>query len=276
MNLFSFKKRRTQNGRHKAAPTNRKLLLSYQVANLQGIGTRERQEDSFAFANVMDVTKIRRSGLLAVVADGMGGMKDGKQASEAVIAGLKKDFEEMDRENDLAQQLCKSVFDAGEKVYRMLDGDGGSTVVACILFQEQLYFASVGDSFLYLRRGQELIRLNREQNCQTQTYLETIRSGSIDPTEGQNHREKAALTQFLGMDEMDEIDYLRRPFPMKDEDVLLICSDGVGGVLTEQELLSCLCEESPDRMCTAIEEKIWQRGETYQDNYTALIIKCGY
>lgn len=276
MNLFSFKKRQAQSGRHKTAAMNRELLLSYQVANLQGIGTRERQEDSFAFANVMDVTEIRKNGLLAVVADGMGGMKDGKQASETVIAGLKKDFEEMDRENDLAQQLCRSVFDAGEKVYGMLNGDGGSTVVACILFQEQLYFVSVGDSFLYLKRGQELIRLNREQNCQTRTYLETIRSGSMDPTEGQNHREKAALTQFLGMDEMDEMDYLRRPFPVKDEDVLLICSDGVGGVLTEQELLSCLCEDSPDRMCAAIEEKIWQHGETYQDNYTALIIKCGY
>ena len=43
--------------------------LSYQAANLQGIGTRTRQEDSFAFANAMDVTAMRRDGLLAVVAD---------------------------------------------------------------------------------------------------------------------------------------------------------------------------------------------------------------
>lgn len=276
MNLFSYKRRQTQRGKNKAALPNRELLLSYQVANLQGLGARERQEDAFAFVNVMDVSKIRKDGLLAVVADGMGGMKDGKLASETVIAGLKQDFGEMDRENDLAQQLCQSVFDAGEKVYGLLNGDGGSTVVACIIFREQLYFVSVGDSFLYLKRGQELIRLNREQNCQAQTYLETIRSGSMDPTAAHNHREKAALTQFLGMDGMDEMDFLRRPFHMKDEDVLLICSDGVGGVLTEQELIVCLGEENPDRMCAAIEAKIRQHDETYQDNYTALIIKCGY
>ena len=276
MNLFSLRRRQVHSGKNKASASTRGLLLSYQVANLQGIGTRERQEDSFAFVNVMDVTKIRKDGLMAVVADGMGGMKDGKLASETVIAVLKEDFKKMDRESDLAQQLCQSVFDAGENVCRLLNGDGGSTVVACILFQEQLYFVSVGDSFLYLKRGQELIRLNREQNCQARAYLETIRSGSMDPTEAQNHREKTALTQFLGMDGMDEMDFLRRPFLLQDEDVLLICSDGVGGVLTEQELLVCLCEESPDRMCSAIEEKIWQHDETYQDNYTALIIKCGY
>ena len=51
--------------------------LDYQVANLQGIGRRELQEDAFAFGNALDPDAIRRGGLLLVVADGMGGMKGG-------------------------------------------------------------------------------------------------------------------------------------------------------------------------------------------------------
>ena len=73
------------NWRKKPAPV-RERLLSYQVANLQGRGTRERQEDSFAFANALDVTEILRRGLLAVVADGMGGLKDGREVSQACVA----------------------------------------------------------------------------------------------------------------------------------------------------------------------------------------------
>lgn len=250
--------------------------LSYRVANLQGLGTRERQEDSFAFSNALDVTGIRKRGMLAIVADGMGGMRDGRLASETTIASLKKDFEGMDRNGDLAKQLHDSVFSAGEQVRRALDGEGGSTVVACIFFQERLYFASVGDSFLYLKRGGQLLRLNCAHNCKNQTYLETIRSGSMDPDRGRNHREKAALTQFLGMDGMDEVDFLRRPLPLQEGDVLLVCSDGVGGVLEEQELALCLNEENPKKMCVAIENGIVQKKRSSMDNYTALVIQCRY
>ncbi|MCM1092213.1 MAG: protein phosphatase 2C domain-containing protein [Butyrivibrio sp.] len=250
--------------------------LSYQVANLQGVGTREHQEDSFAFSNALDVTGIRKKGLLAVVADGMGGMRDGKLASETAANCLKKIFDGMDRSGDLAQQLCDGVFSAGEQVRKALDGEGGSTVVACIVYQEQMYYASVGDSFLYLKRGQQLIRLNCVHNCKNQAYLETIRSGSMNPDRGRNHREKAALTQFLGMDGLDEVDYLRRPLPLQDGDIILICSDGVGGVLTEQELALCLEEKNPSKMCAEIENAIVEKKLNSKDNYTALVIQCGY
>lgn len=274
MNLF-FKKNK-QDDKKRMSKAGQRQLLSYQVANLQGIGTRERQEDSFAFANVLDVTEIRKKGMLAVVADGMGGMEDGKQASEIVIARLREAFEKMNRKSDLSRQLCESVYMAGDEVFRILDGNGGSTVVACILFQEKLYFTSVGDSFLFLKRGKQLFRLNREQNCRTESYLQAIRCGNIDPSRGQNHWEGDALTQFLGMRDMKEVDFLRRPFALRDEDVLLICSDGVGGVLTEQEILDSLGKQNPTKMCEAIEEQIWRQERDYQDNYTALIIQCGY
>lgn len=253
-----------------------KRLLSYQVANLQGIGTRARQEDSFAFANVLDVTEIRQKGLLAAVADGMGGMKDGQRASETAVFSLKAGFAAMDREADLSVQLCDSVYKAGEQINQLLEGDGGSTLVACVIYQEQLYYASVGDSFLYLKRDGQLLRLNREHTYRSQLYLEAIRSGSMVPGPANTDPERAALTQFLGMDQMSEIDCFRRPLPLKDGDVLLICSDGVGGVLTEEKLLGCLERKTPAEACAGMEEEIRRQNRQYQDNYTALAIYCSY
>lgn len=254
----------------------RRRLLSYQVANLQGIGARARQEDSFAIANAFDVTEIKKKGLLFVVCDGMGGMKDGKLASETAIASIRNSFAAMDRSRDLAQQLRESVYLAADEVFRCLAGDGGSTIVAGIIFQEQLYYASVGDSFFYLKRGDGLYRLNREHNLCNELYLESIRSGTMDPREGEESPEAVALTQFLGMNGMSDVDCSVRPFPLQQGDVLLACSDGVGGVLDEEEVKMALNTDDVQAMCMRLEQGIVAHARKNQDNYTALVVRCLY
>lgn len=254
----------------------RERLLSYQVANLQGIGTRQRQEDAFAFVNAMDVTEMKRNGLLAMVADGMGGMRDGKVASETAIASIKVDFQAMDRTGDLAGQLRDSVLRAGQRVYQALDGQGGSTMVACVFYEEQLYYSSVGDSFLYLLRDGQLLRLNRAHNVLQARWLAAVRSGSMDPEPARTGGEADALTQFLGMGGLEDVDYLRRPLRLHDGDLFLLCSDGVAGVLTEETIAACLREGTPEQMCAGLEQAILLENRRFQDNYTALVIRCGY
>lgn len=253
-----------------------KKLLSYQVANLQEIGARARQEDSFTFVNAFDVTGIKENGLLFVVCDGMGGMKDGKAASETAITSIRQSFNDMDRSADLAEQLKESVYLAADEVEKRLEGEGGSTLVAGILFQEKLYYASVGDSFLYLKRGKQLYRLNREHNLCCQMYLESIRSGDIDPKSGRECPEAAALTQFLGMRGLSDVDCSVKPLPVRDGDVLLACSDGIGGVLGEEEILGALSLHSSQAMCQQMKQGIIAHAEVNQDNFTALVIKCLY
>ena len=254
-----------------------KPLLGYQVANLQGLGTCERQEDAFAFANVMDVTMIREKGLFAVVADGMGGMKDGRLASETVVSSIRQDFGDFDYQSDLALQLRESFSRANEKAFALLGGEGGSTAVVCLIYQERLYFASVGDSYLYLKRNDQLFRLNRPQNVQHELYLEAIRSGVMDPSMAIQDPERAALTQFLGIDLLEDVDYFRRPLPLMSGDVLLLCSDGVAGGLKEEQLLEGMAMPTPQEMCNALEQMVKQiSAGQYQDNYTALIIQCKY
>ncbi len=248
--------------------------ISYRVANLQGIGARQRQEDAFAFANVLDVVAIKNKGLLAIVADGMGGMKDGRLASDNAIEVIRSAFENLDYESDIFSQLKDALLSANERVYSLLDGEGGSTAIVCLFYDSHLYFASVGDSYLLLKRGPSLYLLNKLQNVQHEVYAETIRGGGFDPSIARSDPEKAAVTQYLGIDELTDIDGFVRPLRLRDSDVVMLCSDGVAGVLDEETMLRCLENPAPEQMTKELEEQIILRGLPYQDNYTALIIKC--
>lgn len=263
-----FRKRKTSVTVSPEAPDG----LRYLIENVQGIGARERQEDSFTLVNALDAQLASDYGLMFAVCDGMGGMKDGKMASEAAIQSLRRSFAKMDRHEKLAAQLKESVFTASEEVERLLDGDGGSTVVVGIILHEQLYFASVGDSYFYLKRDGKLYRLNAEQNVCHERYLKDIRDGVWDPDACRADPESQALTQFLGMTGFSEVDGSARPMFLRKGDILLACSDGVGGVLDEQELLSIL--NNPKGMCRQIEQRIADHATPNQDNYTAIIISC--
>ena len=251
-------------------------LLSYRLANLQGVGARGRQEDSFVVANAFDVMKIKEEGLFFAVCDGMGGMADGALASQTAVASLRASFQAMERSRDLALQLKNSIFRASSEIEAKIGGDGGSTVVAGIIYNEKLYYASVGDSFFYLLRNDNLVRLNREQNLCHQRYMEEISAGSVDPKDYQDQNEAAALTCFLGMIGLKDVDCSVKPFPLRDGDVLLACSDGVGGVLIESDIKKALSIPGEQDMCKYMEQRLVDYGRPNQDNYTALIVKCLY
>ena len=190
------------NRRKKPSPV-RERLLSYQVANLQGRGTRERQEDSFAFANALDVTEILRRGLLAVVADGMGGLKDGREVSQACVAQVLSAFSDLDPEEDLAGQLRSWVDRTNDALYDRFQGEGGTTLVACLFLREQLWWLSVGDSYLYLLREGGLCRLNRDHNHLERLRLEAVQEGRLDPETGLDDPDGPRLSSFLGAEEVE-------------------------------------------------------------------------
>ena len=104
--------------------------------------------------------------------------------------------------------------------------------------------------------------------------MEAIREGELDPYTAQRDPDKDAITQFLGMEELDEIDFFRRPLKLEAGDVLLFCSDGVGGVLPAAALADSLSHGQPEDMVRAMERGIKMCNLSYQDNYTALVVQC--
>ena len=263
------------NWRKKPVPV-RERRLSYQVANLQGRGTRERQEDSFAFANALDVTEILRKGLLAVVADGMGGLKDGREVSQACVAQVLSAFSDLDPEEDPAGQLREWADRVNGALYDRFQGEGGTTLVACLFLRERLWWISVGDSGLYLLREGGLCRLNRDQNYLAQLRLSAIRDGRLDPEVGLDDPDGPRLSHFLGDEHVEEADCSLRPLPLIEGDTLLLCSDGVSGVLDEKTMEDCLSAPTAEAACARLGEAVLAQARRKQDNYTALVIKCGY
>ena len=246
----------------------------FDIANLQEIGKRMRQEDSFAFVNALDRSMYDARGMMFCVCDGMGGMADGALASDTAVQCLREDFLSLDCEGNIPAQLVKSLRAASEQVVSLLGGNGGSTAVLGVIFREKLYFACVGDSYLFLLRGEQLIRLNIMHNMCHLKYLEAIRNGCLDPIPGRRHPESAALTSFIGMAGYAIVtDTAAQPIPLQRGDVILACSDGVGGVLDEKALIKALRASSAQQACDAIAKGVAEAALPYQDNYTALVVR---
>ena len=271
MKLMSWWRRKKPATPAQVAPVRH---LSYQCAVCQGIGSRENQEDAWGLVNAEDVTKIRERGVLALVADGMGGLSHGSLASQTGIRIISEDYVDMDLNEGLEQQLADSILHAAEQVYELLQGAGGSTMIACLLYDESLCYAGMGDSFLYLLRQGKLIRINREQNMLHQRYWELIRQGHVDTASVANISQPQAVTSFLGIDRIEDIDWLSRSMPLKDGDVLLLCSDGVGGVLSQQEICACLSVPDANEAALALQKEVLAKGLVHQDNFTAIVIRC--
>ncbi|MCD8049485.1 MAG: serine/threonine-protein phosphatase [Clostridia bacterium] len=251
-------------------------LLSYRAAAMQQQGTRPRQEDSYACVNADDVTQIKNRGLLAIVADGMGGLQDGKVASEMTTASVCKDFEYMDRNRPFAPQLHDSAVKANSSVYARFGGQSGTTLIACIIYREMLNFVSVGDSYLYLSRGGKLYRLNRDQNYKMKLYRDEIRRGGLSRAKADADADGHRLSEFIGSKALGDIDMLKQPMRLEAGDSILICSDGVGGVLDTNELSECMEATNPSAVCDMIRQKVIMKKRQHQDNFTALVIQCTY
>ena len=266
--VFSKQKRSvpgwTQEARH----------LSYQCAAVQGIGARDYQEDAWKLVNADDVTAAKRQGLLAMVADGMGGMQGGALASATGIQTMAADFSCMDRTMPIAPQLKDSLLRASKEVYRRLDGYGGSTMIACMLYEEQLFYAGLGDSYLYLLRDHALVRINREQTVLQGHRMTRVRCGEMDVRAFGGVSQPEAVTGFLGLQNTEDVDWLRRGLPLKNGDVLLLCSDGVGGVLSENEIRACMRCSSAGDAAAALKQGVLGKSLAHQDNFTAIVIQC--
>ena len=182
-----------------------KTGLTFQVGNVQGVGLRERQEDSFAILNVSNAGALAREGLLAVVADGMGGMADGKQASESAVAALCQSFRERAEEMPVPQWFRESAHAVSDSVYEQFSGRSGTTLVAVHIQRNQLHWVSVGDSAIYLYRSGGVFQLNREHTYLNQLYTRELAEDIICKERAEQDEDARRLTAFVGIDRLTEV-----------------------------------------------------------------------
>ncbi len=243
-----------------------------ELAILQVQGDRSDQQDSFGY-------RLEEKEGLVCVCDGMGGHKGGnlasKQAVECILQGYLPEMEP-------DAMLADATVAADQAVASLADETGtplkaGSTVVTVLVKDGCLRWNSVGDSRIYLLRGEEFVQITTDQNYQT-VLDEQLSSGTI--TQEIYEREiprGAALISYLGMGNLPFIDRNATPLGLASEDRIVLMSDGLYKTLSDQQIQVLLQNFSnvADAL-RALEMKATKNAVKYnihRDNMTAAIIK---
>ena len=233
-----------------------------ELANLQGLGNREEQQDAFGISRM---ERLEEDGLLAVLCDGMGGMAEGGMIAAETAAEMVGMFP---WEDDGA--VPKWVRQRSGRVYQQFRGHGGTTLVAALLKGPSLSFWCVGDSDLFLLREDKLYGLNVRQEFKNDLVLRAL-EGAFPVEEAFFDPQSGALSEYIGKEDV-RCDYTHMPFSLRPEDTLLLCSDGVSDTLTLKQMREAMALP-PQACCDKLEEQILAAGKPNQDNYTAIILK---
>jgi len=175
---------------------------------------------------------------LFVVADGMGGAQAGEVASrlaaETFSAGLPDDGTSEQRLEERVRAANQRIHEVSQQD-RTLNGMG-TTLTAAYLDGDELALAHVGDSRAYLLRDGELSRLTRDHTL----VEELVRRGELTEQEAAEHPQRSIITRALGPE--PDIDIDLHTHRARAGDVLLLCSDGLTGMIGEDDLQQILSE----------------------------------
>ena len=243
------------------------------IGNVHHIGARQTQQDSFGVSDVYDEQLCTDKGMLAVVADGMGGLSDGGEISARITGYMLRNFIEK-KWTEPADALLEMTIGVNDEVmqYQQTKSvDGGSTLAVVAVKGYSLLFISVGDSRIYLHRGGMLFQMNREHNYAS-VLDEKAARGDISFEDAQSDPQREALTSFIGIEMLSLIDRNIRPLQMMAGDKVVIMTDGVFRTLTEAEIQSALSLDA-HRAAARIEKEITAKKNIKQDNYTAIILE---
>lgn len=212
--------------------------------------------------------------LALVVADGMGGQSSGEVASELSTRVLLKELssrlvERIGHHVDYAPILRKAFEEANQRVYEkslMPEFQGmGTTLVAAVVDEGQLTVANVGDSRAYLiRTAQREVRQVTKDHSEVQEKLDR---GELRPEEAENYPRKNVVTRNIGTDPPPTVDVFS--VPMGDGH-LLLCSDGLTKMLSNDEILSCIIGDAAGSTQRLV-DRANERGGT--DNISVALVR---
>ena len=209
---------------------------------------REQNQDAyFAQSTVLYAQSKQVFVGLYLVADGMGGAKAGDLASHMVVEACRKSWGEMLCSGDFAGKteaewlswIGGVLQEANAEIIDAAGGDEmGSTATLCLALNQRAYFAHVGDSRAYLIHGGEIEQLTDDHSL----VARLVRMGQLTPAQAANHPQKHIIYKTLGGDREVEVDCFMRP--LSTDHALLICSDGLHGMVNDDQLIRVLSDEN--------------------------------
>jgi serine/threonine protein phosphatase PrpC len=245
---------------------------------------REHNEDNFLVADLTQGSRglmenirthvVGQNGTLFAVCDGMGGAAAGEVASKLAVDII---YEQMQaggpprHRDEFARRLVRAVEVAGMRIFAEAKLDRnrrgmGTTATAAALVDDHLFLAQVGDSRGYLLRGDQLNLVTRDQSLVNQL----IEAGQLTEEEAENFEHSNIILQALGTADSVQVDltYVK----VRSGDTLLLCSDGLSGMVRGEELRQALlAHPEPIDVCKVLTDKANDAGG--HDNITVIVAK---
>lgn len=213
---------------------------------------------------------------LFVVADGMGGHRDGEKASAIatrVVASnvtsniylpILSGVNSSDRP-PISEALMTAVQKANQEVIRHVE-EGGTTVTATAIIGDLAYIAHVGDSRAYLLTKDGLEQITRDHSL----VQRLIELDQIDKTEAAEHPQRNVLYRALGQNETLEVDTLTRRLPPNSR--LLLCTDGLWNCVEERDIYEiAMNAPDPQQACDKLVAMANAKGGS--DNVTVILLR---
>lgn len=205
---------------------------------------------------------------LLVVADGMGGHAAGELASATAVATLAELELDPPAPGDVLTEMAESIDETGESIRTVIANDPqltgmGTTVTSIYWMGERIAIVHVGDSRAYLLRDRELTQLTHDH-----TFVQTlIDSGSITEEQAAVHPKRSLILRALDGMTPVEPDLSVREARLGDR--YLLCSDGLSGVMSAEEIAAHLRTNDPTGAVTALVDLALERGAP--DNITVVV-----
>jgi protein phosphatase len=243
-----------------------KMTLTVKSATDQGL-RRAQNEDRHAFWFAEDAGR----GVLLVVADGMGGARGGEVASQLAVDTVIGNYREANGDGVL-DDLAKSVEAANRAVYEQsisvpgLHGMG-TTCTALVVRDHEAFVAHVGDSRAYVLHDGSLRQLTQDHSLVAQL----IQSRQLTPEQAKSDPRRNLVTRSIGVGSTVAVDAGRVAGKLNHGDTLLLCTDGLHGLVTDLELANIASGPDLERACRDLIALANQRGGP--DNITVILAR---
>ena len=213
--------------------------------------------------------------MLLMVCDGMGGARAGNIASELAVGAfgdaVLERLNDPERASDVGNLLRESAEEANRIVFHRANTDPaclgmGTTLVAALVTDQVCHVLYVGDSRAYAVNAEGIRKITRDHSL----VEDLVRRGEITPEQARTHPQKNLITRALGAAEGVKADVFEEP--RVPGAFLLLCSDGLSNVVTDQEILyEIIHGGEPSDCCKRLLDTALSRGAP--DNVTAILLQ---
>jgi serine/threonine protein phosphatase PrpC len=252
--------------------------LKYGQATDVGMERSANQDALLTLSGIIESTDSPPPFGMFIVADGMGGHTDGERASYVAATTLARHVanlvylpmlmeQELNSNQPTIPEVLEEAMHEADKQVKSRVPEGGTTLTAAIIYRNLLYIAHVGDSRAYLINDGNMELITRDHSLARR--LQEI--GHLTPEEAEAYPQKNVLYRAIGQgDLLEDVDRAtRRLLPGSQ---LLLCSDGLWGVVNDQTILRIIeettdAQEACDRLIAAAN----QAGGP--DNITAVLVQ---